>query len=425
MRRCLPIAGLALALAAPLARADTDGPSGEVRLRADARSAATRGPLAVAEALAPGTVTAPADTLGAEIEWRHTLRTRAAGTPLALGVNALAWQQRALGNDADERVHGQARFNELHVAVDLGAWQLGAGKKVLGWDVGYGFRPNDFVQQEARRTLLGSTPEGRPLVMAEYFGSRSAQALVWVNPHHRDDADAATRGARESAWAWRGYWRIDGLDAYGFARWGQRTRASAGAAAAWVASDALELHASWRALQHHDGWRFDPAAAGHPVAANPWRPALLGATAQWLVGGQWTGERQQSVMLEYWHDGTTLADAQWTHWQTHNAALAGGPWPAAAAAGNLAWQATPMGAASLRRDNLYVRLAWQPTPWQLTLDALIHPHDRGRLVTAGVQWQGDRWRVDAAWRAAGGPAASLLAQVPTRRSVLLAATLAF
>src|SRR5438445_2388540 len=75
-----------------------------------------------------------------------------------------------------------ARFNELYASGDFGAWQMSAGKKVVGWDVGYGFRPNDVVQQEQRRTLLTLTQEGRPLLQLERFDAETASSLVWVNP---------------------------------------------------------------------------------------------------------------------------------------------------------------------------------------------------------------------------------------------------
>jgi hypothetical protein len=131
------------------------------------------------------------------------------------------------------------------------------------------------------------------------------------------------------------------------------------------------------------------------------------------------------VLVEAWHDGSASADAEWDRWRRRNAALGAGPAPSRARAGNLAWQATPLEAPSLRQDNLFVRLAWQPERWSVSLDALITPADRGRIVTAGVQWQGERWRADAAWRGTGGPAGSVLAQLPTRRTLLLAATRPF
>jgi hypothetical protein len=134
-------------------------------------------------------------------------------------------------------------------------------------------------------------------------------------------------------------------------------------------------------------------------------------------------------MLEYWHDGTTLSDAQWSAWGVRNRALAASPTPASvsnvARAANLAWQASPFNSPNLRQDSLFVRLAWQPERWLLTLDALLQPADHGRTVTAGLQWQGERWRLNASLRAYAGPADALLRQLPQQRVGLLAATLSF
>ncbi|TMH11406.1 MAG: hypothetical protein E6H65_09815 [Betaproteobacteria bacterium] len=192
------------------------------------------------------------------------------------------------------------------------------------------------------------------------------------------------------------------------------------------------LHASARLLQRHDGWRNDRATGDSLVSANPWQVSTLGGTSQWLVGANWTGALQQSVIAEWWHDGTALSDAEWDAWNSRNAALVARGAQAGLPAGllrgvggNLAWQASPFAAQNLRRDSLFVRLAWQPDHWQFTLDALITPSDRGRIVTAGIQWQGDRLRINAAWRVNGGPATSVFAQLPQRQTGVIAASWAF
>lgn len=415
MRRTLTL-GLAVA-ALHVAAADS---SAEITLRADGRSAAEQGPLAQAEALRPGVAPPTPSGLTLQAELRHTQRL---GAGLSLQGNALLAHDKLEGRRGSDA----SRVNELHVAWDLGAWQLAAGKKVLGWDVGYGFRPNDVVQQEARRTQFGQTPEGRPLLQAEHFSADTAWTLVAVQPERwNTDADRQ-RGAREAALAGRVYQRLGALDLHGFARHGRHTGASAGVALAWVATDALELHASARAFRRTDGWRLD---AGAPTLSttNPWQPATQGGGTQWLVGGQWTGGPSLSVMLEAWHDGTALSDAEWGRWGERNAALAAiatQPARRSAAAGNLAWQATPFDAQSLRRDNVYLRLAWQPTDWTLSVDALVTPADRGRILSAAVQWKGDRWRLDASLRLYGGPAPAAFSQLPLRRSLVLAATFGF
>ena len=417
--------GWALSVVAASAAWSADGIefSGEARALWTARDANAAGPLAQARTLRPGINSAPADSALAEAE----LRVRWQG----LGANLLLSHERPEGGPGDNT----ARFNELQWSGALdaaGTWQASLGKKIVAWDVGYGFRPNDVVAQQARRTLLDTTPEGRPLLMLERFDADDALALVWVNPQRLNHADSAQRLATESALAGRWYHRAGAVDLHGVARLGQHTGASLGAALAWVATDEVEVHASARVLQRHDGWQQAPGTGLVPVQANPWQVATGGGTGQWQLGVQWTGASRHSLLLEAWHDGTAPSDTVWREWRTRNAALVAlGARPGlpadvvTAVAGNLAWQASPWASASLRRDNLFLRWAWQPEAWVLSVDALVTPADGGRTVTAGAQWQGDRWRLNAAWRLCGGPRNAVLAQLPSRHTGLVAATLAF
>lgn len=403
--------------------------SGELRLQAEATSVNDAGPVAAANALVPGIVPIAGTGLRIEAELRGTWHPTATRPWLSsLAADVLLAANRPEGGPTDNA----SRINELYAGSDFGAWQFGVGKKIIGWDVGYGFRPNDVVQQERRRTLLPQTPEGRPLLDLEHFSAEQAATLVWVNPNHTGEPDDEQRGASENALAARWYTRQGATDWHAFARWGEHTRASVGGAMAFVATDELELHASARALQRHDAWLFDAQADDVPVSSNPWSQARLGRTSQWLLGASWTGQQQQSLLVEYWYDGTTLSDDQWDRWMMRNQGLAAFSslpgLPASlvrAAAGNLAWQATPLDVPNLRRDNLFVRLAWQPDHWLLSADALINPADRGRIVTLGVQWQGDRVRLNAVLRTYGGPADSLFAQLPQRRVGVLAVAWAF
>jgi hypothetical protein len=192
-----------------------------------------------------------------------------------------------------------------------------------------------------------------------------------------------------------------------------------------VAGDELALHASLRWLQRQDGWATATMHAGDLARQNPWATATRNDAGQALIGLQWTGAAQQSVLIEAWHDGTALPAAEWRRWTQHNLALATSAAPATARAGNLAWQATPLDSTNLHRDTLFARLAWQPERWQLSMDVLWHPADGGHILSAALQWQGDRWRLNASLRQFGGPANAVLAQLPQRRTGLLAATWAF
>ena len=375
-----------------------------------------RGPLAAADALQPGLAPLPASGAIVEAELRGS--AHAGG----IGFNAVATLQSQRAEHAPTQ--SRAWFNELYASADAAGWQFSAGRKIVAWDVGYGFRPNDVVEQEARRTLLTVTPDGRPVVTAEHFDANTAWTFVLVNP----TKDRSERGAGEPALAARVYRRDGALDWHGFARWGVRTGTSVGGALAWVAGESLELHASARYLVRADTLALDPAAGNGLVASNPWFACSVAHTGQALVGGTWTNEQQISLLAEAWWDGTALSDAQWNAWAARNAGLGAfaGRAPAPAVAGNLAWQASAFGASSsLRRTNLFARLSWQYEKWQPALDMLYTPADTGRVVTASLGWQGDRVRVDAGARFYGGPASALFAQLPARRIAYVAGTWTF
>lgn len=241
--------------------------SGQVRLQWDDVHANTAGPLAASHALQSGIADLPAS--GATVQ----TELRASGQ----GITAVVTLQQ-LRNEG-QATHSQAWVNELVASYDAGAWQFSAGKKIVSWDVGYGYRPNDMVQQEVRRTLVSSTPEGRPMLLAEHFITDTAWSLVWVNPTALSD----TLGAQEPALAARLYQRSGAADWYGFARIGAHTGTSLGAALAWVATNELELHSSLRYAERVDSTVMRPAVSGLQ-ASNPWQSASEPDVAQLLLG---------------------------------------------------------------------------------------------------------------------------------------------
>jgi hypothetical protein len=397
---------------------------GQVRVETMARWDASRqnidaGPMAAARSISADVAPPANDVFRLSAELSGAARW---GPELSIVGNVLLAHERpegASGRDA-------SRFNELHAAIGQGQWQLVAGKRILGWDVGYAFRPNDVVQREQRRTLVAQTPEGRPIIQLEHLMPDTAWSVVWTQPQHwRDSADPA-RDVLESAFALRVYQRAGSLDLHGFGRMGRRTGASVGAAAAWVPGEALELHGSWRAMQRHDRWQLDEPTL--VASTNPWRQQMRGGSSQWLVGGQWTVAAQWNLLAEIWHDGTALADDEWDAWRSRNQALltahANGAPPLPVAA-NLAWQATPLQGSSIRRRNVYLRAAWQDSALTMAVDALVMPEDRGRIVTTSLQWKGDRATMTAAWRWYGGADMALSTQLPSRAAGVIALTLPF
>jgi hypothetical protein len=411
----LTLGSIALVIAsAAAAQTESSAPplSGQLRLQWDQRQASMIGPQALADAVLPGTLAAPGNgaTVAAEL--------RSSGK----GWNASATleQQTQQGVATQKR----AWVNELVASHDAGSWQFSAGKKIVAWDVGYAFRPNDVVQQEERRTLISTLDEGRPVLMAEHFDADSAWSWVWVNP---TKAHAQT-GPLEPALAARVYQHHGNVDWHGFARLGAHTGGSVGTALSWVASDTTELHASARWLQRYDSLAINSAATGL-THANPWQASTVQHPLQALIGGTWTSESQLSLLGEAWWDGTAPTEQQWNDWRARNALLAhlatvGAP--ASAVAGNLAWQENAFNASSnLQRANLYLRLSWDYEAWQPALDLLYQPADGGRMLTAALLWKGDRVQLQGGLRTTGGPANAVLTQLPTRRQAYLTGTWSF
>ena len=406
---CLPplwrraACALAALLAATPSQADDPAWHGVLRTYWQGGRAANAGPLAAADAA--GLAISPPSTLNSEAQLQGALTLGGA----QLRVEALARQRRRSG----EGEQGRMQFNEAQLSGGSGPWQWTVGKKVLSWDVGQGFRPNDLVQQETRRSLLNLPLEGRSMLLGEYFSAERAWSLAAVNPTARRSAT----GGSEPALAARVYQRDGDADWHGFARLGAHTGASVGAAAAWVVNESLELHASARYLRHHDTLRH--SADSPPLSAsNPWLNQRQGSARQWLIGGSWTTAEQISLLLEAWRDGAAPSAADWRGWAARNAELsryAAAGAPAMAVAGNQAGQAQMFPTSgNLRRDSLFARLSWTHDGWQPTLDALYHPQDGGLMLTAALSWQGDRLKLETGLRRHAGPASALIRQLPQR-----------
>ncbi|MDE1949638.1 MAG: hypothetical protein KGI35_13560, partial [Burkholderiales bacterium] len=209
-----PTAGSAQAVVAASGWAAAEF-SGQIRPELRAVQRPGRGPIGLADAIEPGRVAS-----GSGLVVQSELRARLQGWH----ATATLQQQRLQGAGW----HDQGWFNEAYGSGGSAGsgWQWSAGKRIVGWDVGYGFRPDDMVQQETRRTLLATTPIGRPVLMAEHFDASTAWSFVLVNVTHSRHEP----GADEPAFAARWYRRINALDAYGFLRHGAHTGQSVGAA---------------------------------------------------------------------------------------------------------------------------------------------------------------------------------------------------
>jgi hypothetical protein len=413
MKHLILLAGVLLCAAVGAQEGKDDwNLSGKLRTQWEERVGSDQGPLAQANRLQSGTAVLAELGATAQAELRASGRN--------WNAVATAQQQGWRGQGAQ----GASWINELVATADAGSWQFSAGKKIVGWDVGYAFRPNDLVQQEVRRTLVSSTNEGRPLLMAEQFDAESSWSFVLVNPTGSTDQT----GGSEPAMAARYYQRQGSADWHAFARMADRTGVSVGAAVAWVASDAVELHASARYLQRADSKAMTPEQH-FLFTQSPWQTSATESTAQVLIGGTWTHASQISLLLEAWWDGTAMRADQWSQWQQRNKnlqQLGSLGAPSSAVAGNLAWQSDAFGvSSSLHRSNVYTRISWDIDAWQPAIDLLYHPTDAGLMLTASLLWKGDRMQVQGGVRINSGPNDAVLTQLPVQRQAYVLASWAF
>lgn len=389
-----------------------------------------QGPLAQAARLAPALLQAAglprADSSQAshELTLRHERSDLPGQSQLLIAATGRLTRQPA-SLTQPERWQARAQLQEAALSASHENWSWTAGRKVLSWDVGWGFRPNDMVQQERRRGLLPSTLRGQALLMLEHFDADQAWSLVVVNPQRLGEAAGTPEPGqaldREAALALRWYRRQGSQDIYTYARLGRSERASLGLAAQTVIGESLSLYGSLRWRQRHAAWE---SVLGEPAGLR-WQPAWRQDALQALLGAQWTPEGSaHSWILEAWHDGTANGDADWQRWQGMLETLGGasGAQPPQRLAPLALQQLAPLqrGSGSLQRRNLLLRWSWQTgelREWQLSADLLHHPADGGHSLGLGVQWQGQRWQLGGAWRRLGGGQAALLAQMPQRGSL--------
>lgn len=391
--------------------------NGQVRGLVNSNVSNSANPLGLASQLAPGLGSSSGSSAVMETE------LHASGK----GINAVATLQGQLIDGG--QTQATAWVNELYGNLGDGAWQLSVGKKTISWDVGYGFRPNDFIAQEKRRSLISYTVIGKPLANLEYFNGNSSLSLVWVNPGH----SATTDVSEEQAFAARLYHHIGSVDLHGFMRYGQENGGSLGGAASWVATDEIEAHASLRFLRKSTGLRMNPDATliQH---ASPWQNSTQSNVVQAMLGANYTTESQHSFFLEAWWDGTALSDREWRNWNTRNQSLRSSismlPQLQQVLGYNLgynlAWQNQALsGSDNIRRKNVFVRWSWQENGWQPSLDMQWTPEDKGRVMTAALSWQGNRINISGGLRFYGGPSQSIFAQLPDSRVTYVSATWAF
>lgn len=328
------------------------------------------------------------------------------------GFNAQGILRQQVAEGASPEYHGIANqlYYDGQVSPGLG-WT--AGKKVLTWGVGFGFKPLDVVQREDRRAVNAPPLVGQPLALIERFTATDALTLAWVRPGQgRGDSDAD-----DPALALHWY-RLAGSDDYHVvARLSGRRGAEAGVGATHVIGDAWSIYAAGLYSQRYRIRRSQLIASGSLLAsADPMAEESRRGSLRAVAGAQWTGESGWSWLVEAWYDGDAYRRADWQRLEALTANQRAASVPATAIDGNVAWSSQAYLAANLLRENLLARLSYDDRDgFRPYAELLVTPRDGGTVATVGASYEGNRQRVSLGLRRLGGAADSAYARAPIRR----------
>ena len=322
--------------------------------------------------------------------------------------------------------------NEVYLEPTLFGERFSLGKKIISWDVGFGFRPLDVIQQENRRSIFASTLEGVPYLAWEKFTEDAAWMLVLANPG-RGRAGMVNNAKNDESLTLKYFRRVDNTDVHALLRISRRNRIEAGASFSSVVGKGMEWHASLlQQAQYEKTANMLVGRPGLPLSTtDPFVAQTCRQGRKALIGATWTGESGFSLLVEAWYDRRAHSADDWhaaADLARRQAALLNKPGlPESAVLGNLAYGTRAFEQPNLLRKNLLLRLSHRSEGESLepAVDMLYTPEDGGRVVSASLGYEADRYRIDAGLRVYGGRADSAYRLLPEKRVAYVALQLAF
>jgi hypothetical protein len=333
------------------------------------------------------------------------------------GFNAqgtLRWQATQ-GRKPEQRGIANQFYYDGELGGGIG-WT--AGKKVMSWGVGFGFKPLDVIQRENRRAVNPPALVGSSVLAIERFSSDEAWTLAWTHPGAGQGAD----DFHDAALALRWYrLSVSGDDMHAVARLSHRRGVEIGAGATRVIGEEWSFYGA--ALYERRTRRLTNAltqGGGVLAFADPMAESVGGGGVKAVAGAQWTGESGWSTLVEAWYDADAYRREEWQRLDalTANQRAQAGIVPAAAIAGNAGWSSQAYLAPNLLRENLLLRLGYDDRDgFRPYAELLTTPRDGGCVATVGAVLEGNRQRLAFGLRQAGGAAGAAYARAPIRRAV--------
>ena len=324
-----------------------------------------------------------------ELQWRSS------------GVNLVATGRASVREG--ERAQYTGIANELYWDGEAFDQHITLGRKIMSWDVGFGFRPLDVLQRDDRRALFASTYEGVPVIAWERFNESSAWTVAYANP------GAGTGGSPrdDESLAARYYHHVENIDFYVIGRVSKRLGLEAGMAATFVAKDSLELHGSVRYQRRLDR-ALNRDAEGQTALPGDAPFMLVTSHDRFtaLAGATWTNANGLSVLGEWWYDPAAYSVSEWRNLfglaRRYEGLLQSAGAPPENIGAALAAGTQYLERPNLLRQNLLLRISHQRETFQRSLDVLWTPEDGGIVATLSLAYGWNRQHVSAGLRAFGG-----------------------
>jgi hypothetical protein len=353
---------------------------------------------------------------------RQELEMRAGLGRLDLIATARSTAQRGFHPDNEFVV------NQAAVDATVAEQHFGFGKKIFSWDVGFGFRPLDLIQQENRRAVFPSTLEGVPYLSWEHFNADSSWLLLYANPGRGRSADAFN----EESLAIKVYARWGSTDLHAVARISRRFGIEAGPAFSDVVGESIEVHGSVLYQQRYERQINRLAESGVLLSpGDPIETRQFHHGGKALLGMTWSTPAGTSILGEAWYDASAYSTREWraaADLARRQATLRGATGiPYAAVIGNIAYGTRYFDHANLLRANMLLRASHhgENSDWEPAIDLLYTPADGGYVVTTALSYARDRYRVDSGIRCYGGPTQSAYRLLPEQRVAYLGLRFAF
>lgn len=345
---------------------------------ADGAAAQARGPdcAATAEARAAG----PRITTFAGAIAPGTDRSAVALLSCAGGAGAFSYD---LGLRLTSDGEADLRLRDFRIGTDIGdGGFLILGYHALNPDPAYAFQPIGLFGDSADySTFIDRTfdRESAPMLRFEHYAGDVLLAAT-LTENRRHDLGSLQVVAQAA-------FSVGNTDAQLLYRHDDEQGGGVGAAFSTVIGDSLQLHGSAFAQRgsarryHADaitGTFTFRAADDSPIGRH--RLGSDDLVLRAVIGGHYTFRNGHNLLFELIHDGEGMSDAEWGRYVDIIDFHRSTPAAEAARAGNLGFDASVLGSASMR-TYAFLRYALTPEAANLSLNALVNLSDGSARLT--------------------------------------------